>query len=115
MLTILDRYEYNHKDLLDWNPATGVLIFKGCLKESPNQKVNIKIIPNAFGKLWIEEVQKLENQENDGLITIVEQVQIGNNFYLIFSNISKEQTDDTYFTTSPDISPTNTQGNNQFF
>ena len=87
MLSIKDKYEYNQKDLLDWNPETSVLTFKGRVKASPNEVVNIKIIPNAYGKIYEEEVQKLESQEKDGLIAIVERIRNGQNFYLIFSNV----------------------------
>ena len=87
MLSIKDKYEYNQKDLLDWNSETSVLTFKGRVKEFPNEVVNIKIIPNAYGKIYEEEVQKLESQEKDGLIAIVKRIRNGQNFYLIFSNV----------------------------
>jgi hypothetical protein len=95
MLSIKDKYEYNQKDLLDWNSETSVLTFKGRVKESPNEVVNIKIIPNAYGKIYEEEVQKLESQEKDGLIAIVERIRNDNNFYLIFSNVGGTKADET--------------------
>ena len=95
MLSIQDKYEYNQKNLLDWNPVTDVLTFKGHVKTSPNEVVNIKIIPNGLGKVYEEEVQKLKSLENAGIIAMMEQIQIKNNFYLIFSNISRTKPNDT--------------------
>ena len=95
MLSIKDKYEYNQKDLLDWNLETSVLTFKGRVKESPNEVVNITIIPNAYGKIYEEEVQKLESQEKDGLIAIMERIRNGQNFYLIFSNVIGTKADET--------------------
>ena len=77
----MDKYEYNPNDILEWNSEPpAIFTFKGHVKASPNEVVSIKIFADADGS-WksnpycriYEEVQKLKSQENDGLITIVEQ------------------------------------------
>ena len=95
MLTIKDRYEYNQKDLLNWNSETGIFTFKGRVKASPNEVVIIKIIPELFGKVYEEECQKLKSLENAGIIVMIERIQIAKNSYLIFSNNRRTKPDGT--------------------
>ena len=93
MLTIEDRYEYNQKDLLNWNSETGIFTFKGHMKASPNEIVIIKIIPDGLGKIYEDEVQKLKSLENAGIIVMIERIKIANNSYLIFSNNRRTKPD----------------------
>ena len=93
MLTIKDRYEYNQKDLLNWNSETGIFTYKGHMKASPNEIVIIKIIPDGLGKVYEEEVQKLKSLENAGIIAMIERIQIANSSYLIFSKNRRTKPD----------------------
>ena len=95
MLTIEDRYEYNQKDLLNWNSETGIFTFKGHMKASPNEIVIIKIIPDGLGKVYEDEVQRLKSLENAKIIVMIERIQIANNSYLIFSNNRRTKPDGT--------------------
>ena len=94
-MNIEDRYEYNQKDLLNWNSETGIFTFKGHMKASPNEIVIIKIIPDGLGKIYEDEVQKLKSLENAGIIVMIERIQIANNSYLIFSNNRRTKPDGT--------------------
>ena len=51
-MNIEDRYEYNQKDLLNWNSETGIFTFKGHMKASPNEIVITLwtgiIVPRTF-------------------------------------------------------------------
>ena len=92
-MNIEDRYEYNQKDLLNWNSETGIFTFKGHMKASPNEIVIIKIIPDGLGKVYEDEVQRLKSLENAKIIVMIERIKIANNSYLIFSNNRRTKPD----------------------
>ena len=94
-MNIEDRYEYNQKDLLNWNSETGIFTFKGHMKASPNEIVIIKIIPDGLGKVYEDEVQRLKSLENAKIIVMIERIKIANNSYLIFSNNRRTKPDGT--------------------
>ena len=70
----MDKYEYNSKDIFDWESKSGIFTYKGCFKAPPKETVNIKIIPDTWEKskhactlvafnykIYEREVQKLQN------------------------------------------------------
>ena len=94
----MDKYDYNPKDILDWDSNTGVFTFKGCFKASPKETVSIKIIPDTWEKnrhassllainykTYEREVQKLQCLQRAGEIKFLEVLNIDTNSYLIFS------------------------------
>ena len=92
MLPILDKYEYNPKNIKGWNSETGVLTFKGHCKTKTTETVFIKIVPIQHHDV---ELQKLQAQEKAGVIKIVETFKSDSYLYLIFAKAGEKNPEET--------------------